>query len=197
MNELQQHDSIRTQTKKKILKSTQKEKQILSAALECFAKKGLAQTTLSDISKQSGVSSSHILYHFKNTHEIFLKLVQEMFKDAQIRAKDYTRKATGSHNKLEAYVHAMFDWLFANKEYQKLFLQFQSECMYQSELKNLRNHIHKSGVDYFAYLMGDPNKALMAQNLLTGSLIDFCLDHIQNVKIREVTLSHLCCEDIR
>lgn len=114
-----------------------------------------------------------------------------MFKDAQTRAKDYTRKATGPQNKLEAYVHAMFDWLFANKDYQRLFLQFQSECMYQPELKNLRNHIHKSGVDYFAYLLGDSEKALVAQNLLTGSLIDFCLDHIQNVKIREITIQYL------
>jgi AcrR family transcriptional regulator len=189
LNELQQQDIIKTQTKKKILKSTQKEKQILSAALECFAKKGLSQTTLSDISKHSKVSSSHILYHFKNTHEIFLRLVQEMFKDAQIRAKDYTRKATGPDNKLEAYIHAMFDWLFANKDYQKLFLQFQSECAYQPELKNLRHRIHQSGIDYFYYLIRDSDKALVAQNLLTGSLIDFCLDHIQNVKIRDVTVT--------
>ncbi len=191
MNELQIDQHAGTQTKKKILKSTQKRKQILSAGLECFANQGLSKTTLADIAKACHMGSSHILYHFKNTDEIFYELIAEMFKDAQLRSKDYSKKAQGREQKIESYIHAMFDWLFSNKNHQKLFLQFQSECLYRHELKDLRNKIHLAAIDYWNYLLNDKNKALVAQNLLTGSLIDFCLDHIQNVNIRTQTIQFI------
>ncbi len=191
MNELQTQTRQQTQTKKKILKSTQKRKQILSTALECFANQGLSKTTLADIAKGSGMGSSHILYHFKNTDEIFYELTTEMFREAQIRSKDYSKKVQGREQKLEAYIHAMFDWLFSNKSYQKLFLQFQSECIYNSQLRILRERIHSAGVEYFYLLTNQKELSFIYQNLLTGSLIDFCLNPIQDVKIRTQTLNFI------
>lgn len=194
MNEIQINTttlSIPTQTKKKILKSTQKRELILGAALECFSTKGLSKTTLSEIAKLANMGASHILYHFKNTDEIFEELINRMFKEAQARSKEYSKKATTSNEKLEAYTHAMFDWLFSNKSYQKLLMQFYSESFYNVKLKSLRQKIHNSALDYFDLLLGDKNKARIAQNLLTGSLIEFSTDHSHDVRIRNTAIEYI------
>lgn len=188
---VQIRESHRTQTKRQILKSAQKQKMILKVAVECFSRRGLSKTSLADIATEANMGSSHILYHFKNTDEIFVELIKKMFQEARERSKTYSQKARGPEEKLEAYVHAMFDWVFSNKNYQRLFLLFQSESLYIQELIQIRRQTHQGAIDFLSYLLKDKNKALIAQNLLTGALIDFCLDPIQNVNIREQTKNHI------
>lgn len=188
---LDRQPQLKSAPRRKILKSTKKHELILRAALECFSNQGLAKTNLADIAKASGISSSHILYHFKNNDEIFESLILAMFKEAQNRSKEYSKKASTKTEKLEAYVHAMFDWLFSNKNYQRLLLQFYSESFYNSNLKALRQKIHQSALDYFELLLADKNKARAAQNLLTGALIEFSADHIHDVKIRNTALEFI------
>ena len=58
-----------------------KQKQILSAATEFFAKFGYKKTTLDDIGKKVGINRASIYYYFKNKEEIYMTIVINQFKN--------------------------------------------------------------------------------------------------------------------
>jgi AcrR family transcriptional regulator len=56
---------------------------ILGALYRCMATKGFAATTLSDIAREAGMSSSHLLYYFSGKEaiiEAFFKVVSEIYQ---------------------------------------------------------------------------------------------------------------------
>lgn len=56
-----------------------KRMQIITAAIECFAQKGFAQTTMADIITRSGASAGSIYSNFKNKAEIAREVVAVLF----------------------------------------------------------------------------------------------------------------------
>lgn len=54
--------------------------QILSNALELFAKKGLSATKITDISLAAGISQGLIYHYFRSKEEIFVELIRNAFE---------------------------------------------------------------------------------------------------------------------
>lgn len=58
--------------------SVERRKQIMDAALTCFARKGYTNTTMDDIVAESGLSKGALYWYFKSKKELFLSLFQEV-----------------------------------------------------------------------------------------------------------------------
>ena len=56
-----------------------KKMELLKSAGKCFAKKGLTNTKISDITDLSGVGKGTFYLYFKNKKDIFLALVDSLF----------------------------------------------------------------------------------------------------------------------
>ena len=72
--------------------------QILKAAKVVFPKKGYAFTTLQDVAKEAGVSSSAIYQHFDNKEDLFLALTESL---SFVDALDNINAALGSKDILD------------------------------------------------------------------------------------------------
>lgn len=55
----------------------ERREQILSNSLRLFAKKGLAATKITDISKATGISQGLLYHYYKSKDEIFIELLRE------------------------------------------------------------------------------------------------------------------------
>ena len=55
--------------------------EILAAALARFAKGGYHATTMDDIARAAGLSKGALYWHFANKRELFLSLIQSLFRD--------------------------------------------------------------------------------------------------------------------
>lgn len=58
------------------LKAEDRQKQILLAAAECFARKGFHQTTMDDIAREAGISAGLIYRHFAGKEDLIIELVK-------------------------------------------------------------------------------------------------------------------------
>ena len=58
-----------------------KKDDILQTALHLFAEKGFKDTTMTELSKATGVAEGTIFYHFKSKEDIFLAILENARKD--------------------------------------------------------------------------------------------------------------------
>lgn len=52
-------------------------KEIVNAAMKCFAKKGYHKTTINEITKEANLTKGGVYWHFKSKLEIFLSVIDE------------------------------------------------------------------------------------------------------------------------
>ncbi|MBL4867857.1 MAG: TetR family transcriptional regulator [Pseudomonadales bacterium] len=52
---------------------------ILTAALEVFASRGVAQASLEEIAREAGVTRGAVYWHFKNKGDVFWALYEQMY----------------------------------------------------------------------------------------------------------------------
>ena len=71
-------------------------KQIIEAALEVFAERGLSQARLDDIAKRAGVSKGTIYLYFPNKEELFREVVRSTIVARIERAEQVAATAEGS-----------------------------------------------------------------------------------------------------
>jgi AcrR family transcriptional regulator len=71
-------------------------RQILDAALEVFAERGLSQARLEDIAKRAGVSKGTIYLYFPNKEELFREVVRTTIVARLERAEQEVASAEGS-----------------------------------------------------------------------------------------------------
>jgi AcrR family transcriptional regulator len=69
-------------------------RQIVDAALICFARRGFHKTTMRDIVKQSALSPGAIYCHFTSKHDIIIAVVEERHR----RETELLRQASQSKN---------------------------------------------------------------------------------------------------
>jgi AcrR family transcriptional regulator len=65
---------------------------ILQSATVLFSEKGFKDTSMSEISKITGVAQGTIFYHYKNKEDLFLSILQAMKEDIIERFDEYMGK---------------------------------------------------------------------------------------------------------
>ena len=87
---------------------------ILKAALECFANKGFAETTLEDVRRCSGISIGSIYHHFGSKEQIGGALYLEGLRDYQQSVISALKKSGDAKTAIRSIVISHLDWIRAN-----------------------------------------------------------------------------------
>jgi AcrR family transcriptional regulator len=92
------------------LESMERKEQIYKTALELYSKYGYKDTTIKNISEESGISIGSIYHHYKNKEAILLELCEHM-GDAESFVDDLDEKAKDPYKPLYRFIIAYFgDW---------------------------------------------------------------------------------------
>jgi len=87
---------------------------ILKAALECFAGKGFAETTLDDVRSRSRISVGSIYHHFGSKEQIGGALYLEGLRDYQQGVASALRKTSDARTAIRSIVISHMDWIRTN-----------------------------------------------------------------------------------
>ncbi|NOK61742.1 MAG: TetR/AcrR family transcriptional regulator [Chloroflexi bacterium AL-W] len=94
------------------LKAADRQRQILLAAAECFARKGFHQTTMDDIAREAGISAGLIYRHFAGKEELIIELVKTNTRVQQTKL-DQARQYKDFAQTIEAFFDIgddIIDW---------------------------------------------------------------------------------------
>jgi AcrR family transcriptional regulator len=110
-------------------------RQIIEAALVCFARLGFHKTTMQDIVKQSALSPGAIYCHFAGKHDIIVAVVEERHR----RESELLRRASSNENFASAIDDLVRDFIavLENSEeraWRRLTVQLWAESLHDRRL---------------------------------------------------------------
>jgi AcrR family transcriptional regulator len=113
------------------LESEKKKRQIYRKAMELFSEYGYKNTTMKDISEETGISIGSIYHHYRNKEAILFELSEHM-GEAETFAEDLDEKAKAPYEALYRFLIAYFgDWATLGVELSKtLYLIFDQAYLY-------------------------------------------------------------------
>ena len=115
----------------------ERRRQIMEAALACFARKGYHKTTMDDIVAESGLSKGTLYWYFKNKDDLFLSLVKSYFLDmAQDVTTILAQHATAS-DKLRAIAQETVRLFRETEAFFNVFFEFWMQSVLNEELNRL------------------------------------------------------------
>jgi AcrR family transcriptional regulator len=106
---------------------------IISAFHDCILRKGYADTSITDIAGEAGLSLSHLLYYYKNKDEILIDLAIDHHRKALDSIK-FDAPAT-PREKIETVVHNMF--VMTSLDELKLLREFIGLTPHKPELRQI------------------------------------------------------------
>jgi AcrR family transcriptional regulator len=93
----------------------ERREQILAAALELFAKRGLASTRISDISAKTGISQGLIYHYYKSKEEVFITLINDAIEKMNNAALELEKLPISAKEKIIIAVEELMKG-FENKK---------------------------------------------------------------------------------
>ena len=81
---------------------------ILDAAFRLFSAAGYVNTTVAQIAKQAGVSTSNVYSYFESKVDIFYELYEPWLKDRTLVLESELKKIQSSREKLSYLLHALW-----------------------------------------------------------------------------------------
>lgn len=119
---------------------TEKQKQIIAAAIEAFSEKGFAATSTSEIAKKAGVAEGTIFRHYKTKKDLLLKLLSPMLSKliAPVVLKDFNKVLDAEHHSFEDFLRAVvknrMEFLQKNEALFKILIQ---EIPFHQDLREI------------------------------------------------------------
>jgi AcrR family transcriptional regulator len=132
--------------------SEQRRREIMNAALECFARKGFAASTMADIRELAGASTGSIYHHFKSKEQ----LAAELYLEGVRLAQEQGLRALLAHESAErgicALVEGYLDWVAENRKLASfLFAMRNAEFLeaVDRELDRIQRDATEAATDWF------------------------------------------------
>jgi len=118
---------------------------IVSAFHDCILRKGYADTTITDIAGEAGLSLSHLLYYYTNKDEILIDLAIEHHRNVLDSIKFDV--PASPQRKIEALSHNMF--VVTSPDELKLLREFVGLSPHKPELRQI---VQEYAAQTFAHL---------------------------------------------
>ena len=97
--------------------SSERRRQILSAALECFNQAGIEAASIQDISARSGASVGSIYHHFGNKEGLAQSLLAEGLRSNAEELARTLEHVEGAQAGINAVVTKLMEWIARNPEW--------------------------------------------------------------------------------
>jgi AcrR family transcriptional regulator len=124
-------------------------KEILDAALICFAEKGYYETTIDDIVKKSGLCKGGIYWYFKSKRDIFIGLI-DRFLDEDQKLWQNTLENTKLKTGALKNIGLIFIKKFTENKHKAAFFAEVREAAYRDSV--IREKIEKSHNDWHSVI---------------------------------------------
>ena len=112
---------------------------LLQAAFDLFLNQGFHDTTISDISKKSGLAKGTFYLYFKDKYDLRDQLIARKSEQLLVEASEYTKTSLPEQAGFEEYLLSMIDYSLHYLHNNKMLLRFIS--------KNLSWGIFKHAVE--------------------------------------------------
>src|SRR6202020_2995822 len=83
------------------LTAGQRRRQLVSVALELFARRGYRATTMDDIAEAAGVTKPLVYQHFSSKRALYLELVNSIAQELLIAVRTGVMEAEGPRQQVE------------------------------------------------------------------------------------------------
>ena len=169
---------------------------ICEAALNCYLKNGVGNTSLSSVAKAAKVPHTLVLYYYPTMdglfHDIVLKVL-ETLKDVTLRAIE--ENLDDPRKMMIAYVWAPFIWARDYPGFETLWCYFYYQTRWSQEILDLNSSIRKLGRERISAMIyeGIAKKifqyqndrsvdavAFQIQSLITGALLQAYTENNMN-----------------
>ena len=112
----------------------ERRKEILGAALRCFARKGFHRTTMDEIVAESGLSKGTLYWHFDNKKALFITLFDTILEELMAPLQDLLAASLPASERLRLLGEGMGQALSASQELTTLPIKFLMEAWLDEEV---------------------------------------------------------------
>lgn len=124
----------------------EKEKEILKAAKECFARFGYEKTTLDDIGKMTGLNKASLYYYYKNKEAIFAAVILWEVEESLDRLNSEIGGVKGCRERIMAYQRERIRLMKSMTNLHSLSMEtFTCEA---SSVQSLGRQVHEKELDF-------------------------------------------------
>lgn len=107
-----------------------KEKDIIEAAIEVFAKEGYHNAKISKIADQAGVSTGSVYLYYKSKEDILLEIFKRLWLELSTKTQALIRRPdVDSTGKLEGMIDLLFDMFASNPSLGIVFVNEQNHLV--------------------------------------------------------------------
>jgi len=132
--------------------SKQRRQQIVQAALECFANKGFAQTTMEDIRRRANASSGSIYHHYKSKEQLAARVLQEGIIHHQSGILAELKHQHEAKEGIYAIVRFHLRWVTEHPNWARFMFQMREADIVASAEADLRKANRKMFQQLFQWL---------------------------------------------
>lgn len=164
----EQYEEIRQQSKTAIME----------AALELFAAKGFARTSISDIAKAAGISKGLMYNYFESKEQLLHAIVKGAMEEAESVMLQTMTEPADPKEQLLAIVEGTFEMVKSQEHFWKLLtsLAFQPEI--SEEIDWIHIHKWENTLEAFKHLLGQLGvEDTEKEGLLMGATLDGIMLH--------------------
>ncbi len=154
-----------------------KKLEIIKAAVDILATKGLDNTTYEAIAQEIGTRRAHIAYHFSDKSDIFFAAVKYILATYQNETALQLKGAESGEEMLKRYVSSTFEWARKNPHQVSVMLLLYYMCTTTERFIELNTEVRLAGKKRLSYLLskleGNKIKSTELDNLAAtiGDLI--------------------------
>lgn len=174
--------AIRVQKKRTVKPPDERRRDLLSAAVRVFSRKGLGEATVADIARSAGVAKGTFYLYFESKEQL-LGALKDRFVDELIERAAKLTARVGKEDwwaLVDATVDSMVDFMLEHRETIEVFAQEGSTPESYQVFAECHDKISmmfaaglQAGIEAGAFKVGDP---LLAATLLSHAL-DGTLQH--------------------
>ena len=155
------------------LKKSRK-KEILDAAVSCFASTGYYETTMDDIVGASGLSKGALYWYFKSKRDLFRALVEQWFQELAGAMRDVVESDSSAEGRLRSIAGAVAQNAAARPELMRAMLEFYTMAVRDDELRSWLRAIYLENFELLVELFADGVRRGEFANVPPGNLSPAC-----------------------
>ena len=133
------------------LPAAARREQLLTVALEVFARNGFHGTSMNEVAEAAGVTKPVLYQHFASKRELYLALLEEVGARLRTAIAKATADAAGPHEQVEKGFRAYFRWVADDRD--AFLLLFGSGARRDEDFAEAIHHVEDAIADAIAPLI--------------------------------------------
>jgi AcrR family transcriptional regulator len=133
------------------LPAAARREQLLTVALEVFARNGFHGSSMNEVAEAAGVTKPVLYQHFASKRELYLALLEEVGARLRTAIAKATANAAGPHEQVEQGFRAYFRWVA--DDHDAFLLLFGSGARRDEDFAEAIHHVEDAIADAIAPLI--------------------------------------------